>query len=483
MSDAVTIVLDGNTFTAPAGFLGPSHASLFNFTIFEPNSTFNLSFQGISIAFIGGASESGNRNSSAFHIEISQSDFFFEFSPEYPQSITPQTVLQWYTSPSLPDSPDAYNLELSNLQLVGIDYVLIEAGSNTPLTGHTILVDDTNPEIIWTGHWTNQSEFTTSDGLVQRPNGNGTHSSSTSGLIFTNLQISTNIHGAETGTSITVAGVISLSSGDSFTASFTLDNSSPTIITYQLPNVPNPHTFNFIYFNDSSLGADNHTLTVNLTQVAGNAAFVVDYLMYEPAFDFLSGKPNFTQPSVISGSGSSSAGPSPTGSRGDSSHQSHVNIGAIGCSFTYADENDHQEGGMNILRFLPWISNDYLGTEPLFNVNPLIIEPSYKQPSATKTNPTPNVSSGGMTHSEHRAALQHHADELAELERERERQQEILTHSLQASSSSLAQVQASLPTQPGMQDQISDINARIEVLTRLIREHMSPPAYDQDGHS
>ncbi|KIK66661.1 hypothetical protein GYMLUDRAFT_55376 [Collybiopsis luxurians FD-317 M1] len=486
MSDVVTIVLDGSTISdAPGGFFGQSDSSFFNFTTLEPNGTLSLSFQGTSIAFIGGVREQGNRTQSTFGLSIHQSSsFIIEYDPEYPQSITPQTIFQWYTSPSLPDSPEAYSLELSSLQLVGIDYVLIEAGGNTPLTGQTILVDDINPEIIWNGHWTNQSDFTTTDGFVQRPNGNGTHSSSTVGDSF-EFQFA--------GTSIIVAGVISLSNGDSFTASFALDNSNPTVISFQISSVLDPHEFNFIYFNDSSLSAGNHTLTVNLTQVAGNAAFVVDYLMYEPTFDFLSGKPNFTQPSATNGSGPSSAGPSPTGSRGDSSHQSHVHIGVIvggvigGVAalcfialgvFLYVRQQKRQQG-REYHDERPTIPT---GTEPSFIARPLIINPSSEQLSATKTNPTSNVSSVGMSPSEHQATLQHHADELAELERERERQQEMLTYSFRASPSSLAPAQTFVPTQ-STQDQISDLNARIEILTRLMKEHMSPPAYDQDGGS
>ncbi|KIK66662.1 hypothetical protein GYMLUDRAFT_909571 [Collybiopsis luxurians FD-317 M1] len=473
MSDAVTIVLDNTVITVgPGGFDGRSTLSMFNSTSFALNGSLSLSFHGTSIAFIGGVAELGNRTSTTFDLDISlESDFHLVDSPEYPPSISPQTVFQWYTSPSLPDTSDAYNIQLSNLQQAGVDYVLIEAGANTPLTDQTILVDDNSPEIIWNGHWTNQSEFTSFDGLVHRPNGNGTHSSSTVGDSF-EFQFA--------GTSIAVAGVLAMNEGDSFAASFNLDNRNFTYIPFREAGT----AFNYVYFSDS-FSAGNHTLTVNLTQVTGNAAFVVDYLMYKPTFDFLSQKPNFTQPSATNGSGSSGTGPSATSSLA----QHHANVAAIVGGviggvcfialgmFLYICQRKRQQRREYEY---PKISADI---ESSFTVDPLTIESSYEQSPETKIDPSTRLSSVGMTLSERQAALQRHADELAELERERERRQEMLTYSVRASSSSLALAQTSVPTLQSTQEQISDLNARIERLTRLMREQSPPPAYDQDGRS
>ncbi|THV02081.1 hypothetical protein K435DRAFT_368782 [Dendrothele bispora CBS 962.96] len=64
-----------------------------------------------------------------------------------------------------------------------------------------------------------------------------------------------------------------------------------------------PH---YIYYQNNSLEPGNHILTVNITHMTGEISAIIDYLTYNPSFNSLLEKPDFSQPIPSSTSGSTS---------------------------------------------------------------------------------------------------------------------------------------------------------------------------------
>jgi len=113
---------------------------------------------------------------------------------------SPSTLGQLYLSPKISNSADAlFRFEGEGLL---IDYFLLEASSTTKLKGRTILVDDTNPEIQWSGNWVVRTNYSlelaetsavygtclSDDGRIPkqvRPHGNAIHESRSQGDYFT----------------------------------------------------------------------------------------------------------------------------------------------------------------------------------------------------------------------------------------------------------------------------------------------------------
>ncbi|KIK60516.1 hypothetical protein GYMLUDRAFT_261491 [Collybiopsis luxurians FD-317 M1] len=179
---------------------------------------------------------------------------------------------------------------------VALDYALITPGKTTPLEGSTVVVDDTDREMIYEGNgWnTTTNEVTTCfDGCTHGlPLGNGTHKTRTVGdrlkFMFA-------------GASIGVYGVFDWTATGSVSLDFTLDNQTISKdVIVPAGNNPLQETRNYEFFSATNLTADNHTLLINVTQSLGNQTFVFDFLTYQPSFNSLATKPNFTSsPSEI----------------------------------------------------------------------------------------------------------------------------------------------------------------------------------------
>ncbi|THU75913.1 hypothetical protein K435DRAFT_879998 [Dendrothele bispora CBS 962.96] len=204
---------------------------------------------------------------------------------------------QLYTSPE--DSATGIQYFHFNTSGTEIDYMLIEVSEETDLRGQTILVDDSNPEILWHGgSWSEEVIVQTNNRWNDRPNcssaskqkiyphGNGTHHSRSGGDSFT-FQFA--------GTSILVAGFDPRLPNSILTMNFTVDSNS-TLLSFSpdkdlnQSSAGSPH---FIYFSDDSLRPGNHTLIVNVEQIENTTA-TIDYLTYKPSFSNLLEKPNFS---------------------------------------------------------------------------------------------------------------------------------------------------------------------------------------------
>jgi len=92
----------------------------------------------------------------------------------------PPSYMQWYQSPSLPDGK--HTITVGHLAGTSVDYAIIKVGSNTSLSGTTVIVDDESPAITYFGGWSRSTaQFnagTLPDGF---PYGNSTHRSSNVG--------------------------------------------------------------------------------------------------------------------------------------------------------------------------------------------------------------------------------------------------------------------------------------------------------------
>lgn len=87
----------------------------------------------------------------------------------------PQSYRQWYQSPTLSDG--SHKISLDNIAGTSLDYIVVTAGNSTPLAETTVIVDDNDPAIVYTGSWAHT--FETFGRLF--PFGNGTHSSTNPG--------------------------------------------------------------------------------------------------------------------------------------------------------------------------------------------------------------------------------------------------------------------------------------------------------------
>ncbi|KAJ3856621.1 hypothetical protein EV368DRAFT_13160, partial [Lentinula lateritia] len=234
---------------------------------------------GTSISFVGVTPPS---NESTTFLVVIDSDA--NYTATYPTSVVGG---MWYTSPRVADQATYHGINLYGMDQIIADYVLVTAGSQTNLTDQTIFVDDSNPEIAWSGQWWSADNYQVVTGAYDlTPAGNGTHTSSSAGDTFTF---------SFAGTTINVYGIMSWGSTGSVKASFNVDGytTSQTFTANTAANNGLTNSTNYPFYSNTSLSSGNHTLTVNVTSVSGNLPFIIDYLTYQPNFDNIDSKPNF----------------------------------------------------------------------------------------------------------------------------------------------------------------------------------------------
>lgn len=103
-------------------------------------------------------------------------------SPTYhPPGLQFQIYQQWFKFADLADTHHDITLDFNTN--VYFDYAVISAGQSTPLRGRSILVDDSDAAMNYTGAWSEQSDqmFATGDGLQQIPHGKSVHRSTKAG--------------------------------------------------------------------------------------------------------------------------------------------------------------------------------------------------------------------------------------------------------------------------------------------------------------
>ena len=237
---------------------------------------------------------------------------------------TPQSYVQWYQSPILPEG--THNITLTHMAGTALDYAVITAGQNTPLTGKTVIVDNEDSSIRFTGSWTrNTARFHSGyspDGYAFR---NSTHQSNTTGdnFIFRfsgdfpfNHCFLRDTDG-RTGTSLYIYGMLHWADLGTVSASYTLDGET-TPVTYSVTTSSSMHQDNtndqpnFLLYTNTSLTAGDHTLVVNVTKCV-NQTFIFDYLTYQPSFSTLATMPNLTLPASTNGTPHTTTTSTPVG--------------------------------------------------------------------------------------------------------------------------------------------------------------------------
>jgi len=204
----------------------------------------------------------------------------------------PQSGNGAYDSPTLSDGKHiiTYSMESTGKSLPSFDYLTVNAGSSTPLQGQTLVVDDTDNSIIYSGNWKNSPAVPLSFDYSTTLYRNTTHWSSTVGdsLQF-NFQ----------GSSISVFGIATnISSGGNITATYTLDGVSQVHGLPQgtLDSLPMVNLFH------ADVQPGVHTLIINITDIQAPRALGIDLITYNASFNSISSEPN-ALPSSASKSG------------------------------------------------------------------------------------------------------------------------------------------------------------------------------------
>ncbi|KAF8891350.1 hypothetical protein BD779DRAFT_198630 [Infundibulicybe gibba] len=248
----------------------PTPATGFNGSSGILYGSLDFAFHGTAVALYGNTPRIGLRNAT---VSI---DGGSSYNSSFPNP-TSQTYLQWYQSPQL--SEGNHTISLTNLADVSVDFIVVTAGPDTPLSGQTIIVDDDDPSIHYIGSWGYDKTLFNSDPSTINPEGfpfhNGTHRSLMEGNALA-FEFS--------GTSIGVFGIFDFSVFGNLSIIFDLDSQS-TPLTYAVG--PDTLEFkagvgrrpNFPYFSRASLAEGNHTLTINITQ-SNEIPFILDFLTY-----------------------------------------------------------------------------------------------------------------------------------------------------------------------------------------------------------
>ena len=134
---------------------------------------------GTSVAFIG---NTPNALSSQWAFVSIDGELEYNISYMDP---APPSARQWFQSPTLSDG--THTINVSRIAGTSIDFVVITAGQDTPLSGETLIVDDGDPSIAYRGEWkVNPNLYTSHDApRVGLPYGNTTHQTSSVGASAT----------------------------------------------------------------------------------------------------------------------------------------------------------------------------------------------------------------------------------------------------------------------------------------------------------
>jgi hypothetical protein len=207
-----------------------------------------------------------------------------------------------------------------------LDYAVITAGQDTPLTGKTVIVDNEDPSIRFTGSWTrNTDRFHSGYAPDGYPFHNSTHQTTTPGDSFI-FRFSGDFPfnhyflrdtDDRIGTSLNVYGILHVANLSTISASYTLDGSTASQ-TYTVTTSSSMYQdgtndqHNFLLYSNTSLTAGDHTLVVNLTKCV-NQTFIFDYLTYQPSFSTLATMPNLTLPASTNGTSHTTTTSTPIG--------------------------------------------------------------------------------------------------------------------------------------------------------------------------
>ncbi|KAG6909664.1 hypothetical protein DXG01_016244 [Tephrocybe rancida] len=230
--------------------------------------TFDLNFTGTSIAFYGHRlSDEDVSNDTENWIIVGNVSSVNLFIPQG------NVVDLWYETPSMPDNNTTHTILFRDFPSMLIDYAVVTAGQETLLTGQTLLVDDTDAAIEYTGSWTRSSNVIQGTDITSRaPVGGSTYGTGDQHASATFRF---------TGTAVSVYGISP--SEDGVVVSFTLDGNVSRMNQYNA-SLPDP---NFLWYSQHDLFPGNHTLVMEFASDTSTRNFTLDYITYTPSFDTL----------------------------------------------------------------------------------------------------------------------------------------------------------------------------------------------------
>ncbi|KAJ3509996.1 hypothetical protein NLJ89_g4918 [Agrocybe chaxingu] len=198
-----------------------------------------------------------------------------------------------YDSPALSDGEHTLTYSVgSGTALPAFDYLTVTAGTNTPLDGKTLVIDDTDGSISYAGSWTTDApvplNFDYSTSLYKST----AHWSSRVGDSF---------HFQFRGSSISVLGIAAnISGGGNITATYTLDGVSNThgLPTATLDSLPMVHLFH------ADVQPGEHTLIVNITSIQAPRSLGIDLITYNASFPNIASVGGTASVAATSGAGS-----------------------------------------------------------------------------------------------------------------------------------------------------------------------------------
>lgn len=271
-----------------------------------------LEFTGTGISYLGNAvpdtiwSFMSSIDGSALEHHSMKQEYGFE-----------QLTYDWYTSPEL--SAGKHTLELSAISRgVALDYAVIKPSPTQSVRGQTLIVDDRDPLMKFTGSWKDvSSRYSVHEHRAIVPYGGGTHVSS---------QVGDVLRFPFTGSTIRVYGFYDQTTSGGFTLSFGLDGAREEIVYQQ--NVSASYAIQPHYlFYEKAMPSGDHILTLNITNIAGAQRVIIDAIHYIAAFDTLDNMPQIRVPD---GPSSTSEATALSAKNGEGNHPAtRVIVGAV----------------------------------------------------------------------------------------------------------------------------------------------------------
>ncbi|KAK7056773.1 hypothetical protein VNI00_002490 [Paramarasmius palmivorus] len=192
-----------------------------------------------------------------------------------------------YQSPTLRDGEHSITYAFGNQSLFpAFDFLTVTAGDSTQLRNKTIIVDDTDNAIRYSGNWT--TEPSTSDSALAFDYSNQSYLNTTH---WSNT-VGDSITYSFQGTSVAVYGVIPASMSNKPTknmiASYTIDNQETNSVSFPMSNVGRAIPMKKLLQVDS-LSEGVHTLVMDITSIPDTSAagLGLDFILYNASYDSL----------------------------------------------------------------------------------------------------------------------------------------------------------------------------------------------------
>ncbi|KAG5636242.1 hypothetical protein H0H81_008672 [Sphagnurus paluster] len=179
-----------------------------------------------------------------------------------------------YTTPTLKDG--THNITFSTRSSFLIDYVVVMAGVDTPLNSQTLIVDDADTALRYAGTWTIGPKALIGTNSSRLAFGNATHQTT---------EVNATAKFSFIGNALSLYGPSNPGPG-AVGLKFILDGEASPLTLFTPQSVSNT---NFRWYQ-KDCAPGNHTLEVQVAQNPGSGVFSLDYILYTPTFEYLSGQ-------------------------------------------------------------------------------------------------------------------------------------------------------------------------------------------------